>query len=101
MTPLPIDDKEPATPCGLVAKSFFNDKFSALTKVGDAAAVPVVGDQIIYMNEEGIAWATDKEYKFKNVESYKRPASTEPTKGDNAWKDVQWIDMTNGKLQNN
>lgn len=55
---------EPATPCGLVAKSFFNDNFSSLTLKDNT------GDKLIYLNEDNIAWATDKEYKFKNVESY-------------------------------
>ncbi len=39
-------------PCGLVAKSFFNDKY-AINK----------NTEIV---QKGIAWDSDKEYKFKN-----------------------------------
>ena len=34
-----------------------------------------------------IAWASDIEYSFKNIEG----------KGD--WKDIQWLDMTDGKFE--
>lgn len=66
---LPADDV--AWPCGLVAKSFFNDTYK-LTKNG--------GNQVD-INEKGIAWESDKEYKFANYDLSK-----------------QWIDVTNGKL---
>lgn len=39
-------------PCGLVAKSFFNDRYSI--------------DKNTVIEEKGIAWDSDKEYKFKN-----------------------------------
>jgi hypothetical protein len=53
-----LDQTGPATPCGLVAKSFFTDTFN-LTKP-DKTNVTI--------NSTGIAWESDKEYKFKNVQ---------------------------------
>lgn len=47
---------QPVNPCGLVALSFFNDTYQ-LWKGED---IPI--------NQEGIAWATDKEKKFKRAE---------------------------------
>ena len=46
-----------ANPCGLVAKSFFTDSFAIFGK-----------DNItnVAVNEQGIAWASDIEYKFAN-----------------------------------
>ena len=49
---------EPAIPCGLVAKSFFNDTY-ILTKKTDGSKVII--------NEGGIAWQSDVDYKFKNI----------------------------------
>ena len=60
----PLADDEPAYPCGLVAKSLFNDTFT-LTPVDDAGNVS--GDKI-NINDDNIAWESDREYKFKNLE---------------------------------
>eukprot|EP01118_Nematostelium_gracile_P006789 TRINITY_DN218_c0_g1_i1.p1 TRINITY_DN218_c0_g1~~TRINITY_DN218_c0_g1_i1.p1 ORF type:complete len:308 (+),score=74.14 TRINITY_DN218_c0_g1_i1:46-969(+) len=52
------DSSEPAQfflPCGLIARSLFNDTFS-LKK----------GDQNITLRKEGIAWSSDVRHKFKN-----------------------------------
>jgi hypothetical protein len=57
----------PANPCGLVAKSFFNDSFNLY--VGNAITVAQVYNNIKLnktINDVGIAWDSDKEYKFKN-----------------------------------
>jgi len=69
---------DPAIPCGLVAKSFFNDTYElhkctddACTK-WDAAKIPI--------KETEIAWASDKSYKFKNIE--------EKLPKDKTWQDV-------------
>ena len=48
--------KFPANPCGLVAKSLFNDTFD-MEKSGTK----------IPMDETGIAWESDIQYKFKNL----------------------------------
>jgi hypothetical protein len=57
-----LDPEGPAMPCGLVAKSFFNDRYSLLLN-GDSKPITI--------NEKGIAWESDKEYKFKNMEGTK------------------------------
>lgn len=65
-----------ANPCGLIAKSLFTDTYNLSDSSGNK----------IYINETGIAWAADKELK------YKRP--TDPTGGDpNYWEKVQWTDV--------
>lgn len=82
-----LKDDEPATPCGLVAKSFFTDHYDTLT-LGKTKPV--------FIDDKKIAWATDLEYKFKNVQGYKKADGTEkPASDKEAWKDVQWIDMKN------
>mmetsp|Transcript_16735 Transcript_16735/g.21149 ORF Transcript_16735/g.21149 Transcript_16735/m.21149 type:complete len:95 (-) Transcript_16735:426-710(-) len=62
-----LEPDEPAFPCGLVAKSFFNDTFK-LYKDKDRSSE-------IRINDENIAWKSDVEYKFKNL-------------ARNDWKDV-------------
>jgi len=52
------DDGYPAVPCGLVAKSVFNDTYELRMK---GATTNVV------INEKDIAWESDKKYKFKNL----------------------------------
>jgi hypothetical protein len=55
-----------------------------MTKKG----VDGASDTLVDIDETGIAWATDKEFKFKNVQEYKRGDATTPTKGAEVWKDV-------------
>jgi hypothetical protein len=43
-------------------------------------AIPIIS--------ENIAWSSDIEYKFKNVEGAELPSGK-------TYKDVQWLDMTN------
>ena len=54
------DPNAPAFPCGLVAKSIFNDTFN-LTQVGVSPNVK------IEINETNIAWESDVKYKFRNI----------------------------------
>lgn len=63
-----------AIPCGLIAKSFFTDKYKLVNEAGT--------DQTI--DSSDIAWKSDVEFKFKNQE------------GD--WKTKQWLDITDRKL---
>jgi len=51
-----LDDDGIAWPCGLVAKSVFNDNYTLYTSTNSKVAI----------DETGIAWESDKEYKFKN-----------------------------------
>ena len=57
-----------AVPCGLIAKSFFNDKFTNW-KINGKQFTP---------NENDIAWKADKELKYKNTNNLEK----------------QWINMT-------
>ena len=65
-----LADDKPAIPCGLVAKSFFNDTFKLnyCLDEGCTKSEPVV------INEDGIAWESDKTYKFANSKDL--PAGT-------------------------
>jgi hypothetical protein len=64
-----LDGDVPAHPCGLIAKSFFNEKYELK-----------LGDTRIDINEKGIAWETDKNDLFKN--------------GGSDYKSKQWQDVT-------
>ncbi len=61
-----LNPQEPANPCGLIAKSFFNDTFK-LSK----------DNEIIPIEPKGIAWEADVK-RFKHAEN---------------WKSIQWIDV--------
>ena len=79
-----LADDMPAIPCGLVAKSYFNDTFT-LQKVGEANPVDIKDDKI--------AWESDIAYKFNNI---KIEGKELPERSDSPtdWKDIQWLDMT-------
>ena len=70
-TELPQD--QVAFPCGLIAKSFFNDTFSLKKKKEKEEQE----DEIIQIEAKGIALEIDKE-KFKNLETPERQ-----------WKDIE------------
>jgi len=63
-----LEDGELAVPCGLIAKSYFNDNFTEW-KIDGSPITP---------NEKDIAWKADKELKYKNTNHLEK----------------QWIDMT-------
>lgn len=63
-----------AFPCGLVAKSFFNDTFSVYN----------LNNTMIPIDSKNIAWESDVEHKFKNI-----PKTN--------WDSIQWMDVTNRK----
>lgn len=69
----------PAIPCGLVAKSVFNDTYELYDS----------NNKRIAIDETNIAWSSDIQYKFKNLDDKSLP---EPYK---SYKDVQWLDMQN------
>ena len=72
ITGAPLAENDVAIPCGLIAKSFFNDNFrdwKIIDSFGDISNLKV--------DETNIAWKADKELKYKNVD-----------------KARQWIDMT-------
>lgn len=62
-----LEPDAPAFPCGLVAKSFFNDTFAL--KNDESVQIEI--------NSANIAWKSDVEYKFKNIDNPK-------------WDTIQW-----------
>lgn len=70
-----------AIPCGLIAKSVFNDTFSLST-------APFTGTNIssglLSIDSQNIAWKSDVDYKFFNQKQ-------------GSYKDVQWLDIENRK----
>lgn len=79
----PLKENDPAIPCGLVAKSVFNDTFELYDSK----------NQRVKIVETGIAWSSDIQYKFKNLEEKEIPKDL----GAKSYKDVQWFDMQDGK----
>lgn len=67
---LDLKDDDVANPCGLIAKTFFNDTYSMVDFNGNAVVI----------SEDDIAWPSDKERKFKNQDN---------------WQKKQWIDVEN------
>lgn len=51
-------------PCGLIANTFFNDKFTLLPGAKSASGEPLI------MHEHGIAWSSDIEYMFKQPDGF-------------------------------
>ena len=49
-------------------------------------------DKKIDIISKNIAWSSDIQYKFKNIDSI-------PSGLGSDWRDIQWLDMTDGKLQ--
>ena len=78
-----LDPAGPATPCGLVAKSFFQDTY---VMTGPNQNIPA---NRIPIAEDNIAWESDKQYKFHNI-----PDFTNAT-GTYNWTQIQWTDMSN------
>ena len=72
----PLVPDEPAFPCGLVAKSYFNDTFEIWTTGDDPTNITIA--------DNDIAWESDVKYKFNNL-------------GD-GWESKQWTDVTNRKF---
>lgn len=69
-----------ANPCGLIAKSFFNDTYELYQESPESLGL-VESRKRINIDETGIANSYDKNYMFKNHKDYKQ---------------IQWIDVTNG-----
>ena len=76
-----LDPDEPAFPCGLVAKSYFTDSYKLYYTEKDAQTPIIIDDS-------GIAWDSDKEFKFKNLENTAEMMAK------------QWIKVTDGKYLN-
>ena len=74
-----LKEKDIAIPCGLIAKSFFNDNFSIAlnNKKNGNCLIKFDDNKKIPIDETNIAWSADKKNKYKN--------SKNPSK--------QWINM--------
>lgn len=68
-----------AIPCGLIAKSVFNDTF----KLSTAPFNGTTSSGLITIDSSNIAWKSDVDYKFFN-----QPGN---------WQDVQWLNITDCK----
>lgn len=68
-----------AVPCGLIAKSLFDDKFE-LFNGNDTNNKSTQ----IEIDSKDIAWEADKKLKYKNIQN--------PPKGKN-WTDIQWTNI--------
>ena len=77
----PLEPSAPAFPCGLVAKSYFNDTFE-LWHTDEETGVASTN---ITIADDDIAWESDVKYKFNNL--------------DDGWEAKQWTDVTNRKFQ--
>lgn len=71
-----------ANPCGLIAKSFFNDTYELYSESPNS--IGIAQRRVVKIDETGIANNYDKNYMFKNHKDYKQ---------------IQWIDVTNGILR--
>lgn len=71
----PLDPYGVAIPCGLIARSVFNDSYT-LWQINGTDRTNIT------FTSDNIAWKTDRE-KFKN-----QPGT---------WQNVQWIDMEDCK----
>ena len=56
-----LDPDEAAFPCGLVAKSYFDDEYELIYTQDNK-------NEKVKIDDTGIAWDSDKEFKFKNLE---------------------------------
>jgi hypothetical protein len=74
-TNLQLKESDPANPCGLVAKSYFNDTY-VLYRKSDG--------KMIEMKHDDIAWDIDKDEKFKRSDDNEK---------------YQWTDVENGKVK--
>ena len=84
------NNEQPAIPCGLVAKSFFNDTYDLKRCTDESKDCKTTVN--ITIEQTNIAWASDKEYKFKNIKDNLPAGKT--------YKDIQWQDMEDGKYYN-
>jgi hypothetical protein len=85
-------------PCGMIANTFFNDKITLV----DNGAVDDQGFNLT-MTEEGIAWKSDLEYKFKMPDGYQQQECPQGGCDPSCCTDLGWsctepaIDKKDGK----
>lgn len=54
-----LDPNSPAIPCGLIAKSMFNDTFHLFNKATNKE---------VEITSSGIAWPSDLDGRYKNID---------------------------------
>lgn len=69
-----LGDDDIANPCGLIAKSLFNDTYFMINPSGNNVTI----------HEDGIAWDSDVDRKFSRM--------------DDDWKKKQWTDVEDGNI---
>lgn len=75
----PLDPQAQAFPCGLVARSLFNDTFVLnYTEAGS--------NTNFVLQENGIAWPDDINYRYKNT--------------NGSFQSVQWVDVQSQRFMN-
>lgn len=65
-----LTPSDPAIPCGLIAKSMFNDTFRLFNKSAILDAKPGVNPEI-EISSSGIAWPSDLDGRYKNIDKTK------------------------------
>jgi len=80
MNGTPLDPDAIAYPCGIIARSLFNDTYN-LTKLDSQNPQTAFGLSPLELNENNIAWKSDVDYKFKNQAGN--------------YQDIQWVDVEN------
>lgn len=81
---IPLTGNMVANPCGLIAKSLFNDTYKLFYENKADPTKPIQ----ININDTGIAWESDKalKYKLPTINKFGKPID---------WKDYLWTDITN------
>jgi len=69
-----LDPEAPANPCGLIARSYFNDLFTI---------IDTETSEEVEISPKGIAWDTDVSGLFQRPENYKK---------------IQWVDVTDERF---
>jgi hypothetical protein len=69
-----LGDSDVANPCGLIAKTMFNDTYVMKDPKGNSVKI----------HEDDIAWASDKDRKFSRI--------------DGDWEKKQWLDVEDGNI---
>lgn len=85
----------PAIPCGLVAKSMFNDTFKIFKGTKDNQCLSTdtsCTSNEIEIKQKNIAWTSDVMYKFANIKTDTIPADV-VSAGGTDYNHIQWQDM--------
>lgn len=61
-----LNQTDVANPCGLIAKSLFNDTYTMYTTTSSSGSF--APSTQVNIDSTNIAWKSDVEYKFKNLD---------------------------------